>query len=90
MELYYIIILTTLVNSYTGFLYIKDTLKWKTKPNKITWWIWAAAPLIWSAAMFVSEWFIWSAVPVFMAGFISLLIFLSSFINKKVTGSCEN
>ena len=83
MELYYIVILTVFINSFAGFLYIKDTLKWKTKPNKITWWIWSAAPLIWTSATIYSEWFIWSVLPVFMAWFIPLLIFISSFINKN-------
>ena len=83
MELYWVVVFAVILNSIWGILYIKDTLSWKTKPNKITWWIWAAAPLIWSFATFYSEWFVWSAIPVFMAGFIPLLIFISSFLNKK-------
>ena len=83
MELYWIIIFTAFINAFGWIMYIKDTLKWKTKPNKITWWIWAAAPLIGSIAMYFSNWFTWSIIPVFMAWFIPLLIFLSSFINKN-------
>ena len=83
MELYYIIIFTALINAFGWIMYIKDTLKWKTKPNKITWWIWAAAPLIWSAWMYFSQWLTWNILPVFMAGFIPLLIFISSFVNKN-------
>lgn len=83
MELYWIVIWTVFINSFAGILYIKDTLKWKTKPNKITWWIWSAAPLIWASATIYSEWFIWSVLPVFIAWFIPLLIFISSFINKN-------
>ena len=83
MELHYIVIFTVILNSLWWIWYIINTLKWKTKPNKITWWIWAAAPLIWSAATISSQWFIWAVLPVFMAGFIPLMIFLASFINKK-------
>ena len=83
MELYWIIIFTASINAFGWIMYIKDTLKWKTKPNKITWWIWAAAPLIGSIAMYFSNWFTWSIIPVFMAWFIPLLIFISSFINKN-------
>jgi len=83
MQLYYVIIFTALVNALGWIMYIKDTLKWKTKPNKITWWIWAAAPLIWAAWMYFSQWLTWNILPVFMAGFLPLLIFLSSFVNKN-------
>ncbi len=83
MELHYIVIFTVVINSLWWTWYIINTLKWKTKPNKITWWIWAAAPLIWAAATITSQWFIWAVLPVFMAGFIPLIIFLASFINKK-------
>ncbi len=83
MELHYIVIFTVILNSLWWIWYIINTLKWKTKPNKITWWIWAAAPLIWSAATISSQWFIWAVLPVFMAGFIPLMIFLASFISKK-------
>ena len=83
MELYYIVILTVFINIIWWVLYIIDTLKWKTKPNRVSWWIWAAAPLIWTAATLYSQWFVWSVLPVFVAGFIPLLIFISSFINKN-------
>jgi len=83
MELYYVIIFTAFINAFGWVMYIIDTLKWKTKPNKVTWWIWAAAPLIGSFAMYSSNWLTWNILPVFMAGFIPLLIFISSFINKN-------
>lgn len=83
MESYYIIIFTAFINAFGWVIYIKDTLKWKTKPNKVTWWIWAAAPLIGSFAMYYSQWLTWNILPVFMAWFIPLLIFISSFVNPK-------
>ncbi len=83
MKLYYIIIFTTFLSTFTGIIYIKNTLKWQTKPNRITWGIWATAPLIASIAMYFSQGFNWNILPVFMAWFMPLLIFLSSFVNKK-------
>lgn len=83
MEAHYIVIFAVIINSIWWIWYIINTLKWKTKPNKITWLIWAAAPLIWTAATVVSQWFIWSVLPVFIAGLIPLTIFLASFINKN-------
>jgi len=83
MELYYIVIFATLINTFGSFFYLKDTLEWKTKPNRVTWWIWAAAPLIWATAMYFSQWLTWNILPVFVAGFFPFLIFLSSFVNKN-------
>jgi len=83
MQLYYITIFTVLIHTFGGVVYIKDTLTWKTKPNRVSWWIWATAPLIWSAWMYFSQWLTWNILPVFMAGFIPFLIFISSFVNKK-------
>jgi len=83
MELYWLVIFTAIINSIGWIMYIKDTLTWKTKPNRVTWSIWAAAPLIAVTATFYSEWLVWSAVPVFMAWLIPLLILLASFVNKQ-------
>ncbi|MCT4617396.1 MAG: hypothetical protein N4A38_04260 [Candidatus Gracilibacteria bacterium] len=83
MKLYWLVIFAVLINSFGAFIYILNTLKGKTKPNRITWLIWATAPLVGSAGMIASEGFVWSALPVFMSGFLPLLVFLSSFVNKK-------
>ena len=65
-----------------GLSYLIDTLKGKTKPNRVTWFFWAAAPLI----AFVAE--IQQGVGIqslltFIVGFNPLLIFIASFVNKK-------
>ncbi len=83
MEINWIIIITSLISTVGTWFYIKDTLLWKTKPNRINWLIWWMAPLIGVTATFVSEWFVWSMVPVFMAGFMPLMIVLASFVNKN-------
>lgn len=78
----YIVILWALANLVWVFFYIKDTLKWKTQPNKITRLMRSIAPLIATTAA-LSEWIRRAVLPVFMSGFGPLLIFISSFFNKK-------
>lgn len=62
--------------------YILNTIRGKTKPNRVTWLMWAIAPLIATAAA-LSSGVTWAVLPVFWAGLGPLLIFLASFINKE-------
>jgi hypothetical protein len=64
------------------FFYIKETVRGKTKPNRVTWLMWSVAPLIASVAAF-SDGVRWAVLPVFMAGFAPLLVFIASFVNPK-------
>jgi len=81
--LQYLVFVGAIISLVFGVLpYIKDTLKGKTKPNRVTWLIWAIAPLIATFAA-IADGVGWSVVPVFMAGFGSLLIFAVSFVNKN-------
>ncbi len=76
------IILGALLSFYGGLSYLIDTIKGKTKPNRITWFLWALAPAI----AFVAELekgVGLTSLMTFMVGFNPLLIFLASFINKK-------
>ena len=69
--------------NFGGILYyIINTLKGQTKPNRVTWLLWAVAPLIATAAA-LSDGVTWAVLPVFIAGFISLLVLAASFINKN-------
>ena len=62
--------------------YFFETLQGKVKPNRVTWFIWAVAPMITFAAQIKQGVGIQSLLT-FMVGFIPLLIFFASFINKK-------
>ncbi len=62
--------------------YVKDTIRGKSKPNRMTWLLWAAAPLIAAAAAF-ADGVGWAALPVFMSGFGPFLVLLASFINPN-------
>lgn len=62
--------------------YVYNTIKGKTKPNRVTWFLWALAPLIAFSAM-ISEGIGRSAVMTFMVGFGPLMVFIASFVNRK-------
>ena len=62
--------------------YIFDTIRGKTKPNRVTWLIWAIAPVI-ATAVALSDGVGWAILPAFMSGFCPFLIFLASFFNKN-------
>ena len=67
----------------TGCLsYLISTIKGKTKPNKVTWFLWALAPLIAFVAE-IREGVGIQALMTFGVGFGPLLIFLASFINRE-------
>lgn len=76
------IYLGVLLNLIGGIGYIIDTLKGKTKPNKITWFFWALAPLIAFAAE-IQQGVGLSSLMTFSVGLSPLLIFVASFINKN-------
>ncbi len=64
------------------FFYIRGMWRGSTKPNRVTWIIWALAPLI-------GSWLSWKAgaglsvLPVFMAGFNPVLVLVASFVIKN-------
>src|SRR3989344_2108506 len=62
--------------------YLRSTLRGETKPNKVTWLLWAIAPMIALSAQ-LKQGVGLVALPTFMAGFNPALIFLASFVNKK-------
>lgn len=78
----YLVIFGALVSLFGIFFYIRETIKGKTKPNRITWFMWSVAPFIATAAA-LSSGVTWAALPVFMSGFSPFLVFLSSFWNPK-------
>jgi hypothetical protein len=61
-------------------VYLRDTLRGSTKPNRVTWLLWAVAPLL-AAAVELNEGVGLRALPTFMIGFMPLLVFVASFHN---------
>src|SRR3989344_232913 len=80
--LQYLVIVGALVNIFGSWFYIQRTLRGVTKPNRVTYIIWALAPMVAFAAS-ISDGVGWAALPVFISGFIPFLIFLASFVNKN-------
>jgi hypothetical protein len=62
-------------------VYLRDTLRGTTKPNRVTWLLWAIAPLL-AAAVELDEGVGLRALPTFMVGFMPLLVFIGSFHNS--------
>lgn len=78
------LVLVSVVLSVSGSaVYIRDTLRGTTKPNRISFGLWAAVPLIGTAAALSADADGWATVRIFMSGLMPLLIFLASFINKQ-------
>jgi energy-converting hydrogenase Eha subunit A len=76
------VILGALFNLYGTFSYTIATLKGRTKPNRVSWFMWALAPLIAFAAE-INKGVGLQSLMTFMVGFGPLVVFSVSFLNKK-------
>ena len=75
------IYLGTAIGAAGAAVYLRDTLRGTTQPNRVTWLLWAVAPLL-AAAVEFNEGVGLRALPTFMVGFMPLLIFIGSFHNS--------
>lgn len=78
-----IVILGAVLFFLASLAYIRDTIRGKTKPNRVTWLMWSLAPLIGVSISWVHGTTFWEGLPVLMTGVMPLLIFLVTFINKN-------
>ncbi|MGO8863378.1 MAG: hypothetical protein ACLQRH_21840 [Acidimicrobiales bacterium] len=62
-------------------VYVRDTLRGTTQPNRVTWLLWAFAPLLAAAVEFRSGVGL-RTLTTFMIGFMPLLVFVASFHNS--------
>lgn len=62
--------------------YLRDTLRGKTKPNRVTWGFWASVPMLAFFAQ-LEQGVGLQALTTFMFAFNPLLIFCASFVNKN-------
>jgi hypothetical protein len=76
------IYLGVIISFLGGVSYVIDTIKGKTKPNRISWFFWALAPLIAFAAE-LEKGIGLTSLLTFIVGFNPLLAFLASFVNKN-------
>ena len=77
---HWLVILSAVLSLSGSFAYIRDMFRGKSKPNLVTWGLWAFAPLIATGAALSASADIWATVRIFMSGFGPLLIFLFAFI----------
>lgn len=76
------VILGAFINLLGGISYIKDTLSGKAKPNRVSWGLWFVVVMIAFSAE-ISQGVGIISLATFTVGFIPLLIFIASFMNKK-------
>jgi hypothetical protein len=70
------------LNLIGSLSYVIATLKGKTRPNRVTWFMWALAPLIAFVAQLSEDVGIQSLLT-FAVGFGPLMVFTASFVNRK-------
>ena len=76
------VILGAFLNLLGTLRYIIDTIQGRARPNRVSWLLWSLAPLLaFSAELSQGVGII--SLMTFMAGFMPLLIFIASFVNKK-------
>ncbi|MEO8637507.1 MAG: hypothetical protein ABI430_01235 [Candidatus Taylorbacteria bacterium] len=80
---HWLVVLSVLVSLAGATAYIRDTIRGKTKPNRVTWFMWALAPLVGTVAALSAHADPWATSRIFLAGFIPLIVFVSSFFNPK-------
>lgn len=76
------VILGALISAIGTVSYVVATLKGKTKPNRVTWILWAVAPLVVFAAQ-LNEGVGLRGLMTFMVGFGPLLVVIASFVNRQ-------
>jgi len=76
------VLLGAVLNIIGSSTYAYSTIKGKTKPNRVTWFLWALAPLIAFFAQ-LDKGVGLQALMTFMVGFGPLMVFVASFLNKK-------
>jgi hypothetical protein len=79
---FWLVIFGSILNVAGSSLYVVKTIQGKTKPNKMTFLLWAVAPMIGTVAS-LSAGVTWAVLPVFVAGLMPFCIFVASFINRN-------
>jgi hypothetical protein len=80
---HWLVIISVFISVGGSITYIRDTITGKTKPNRVSWGLWAFAPLVGTAAAFSAHADLWATSRIFLAGFIPLIVFIVSFVNRN-------
>ncbi|HEX2869527.1 MAG TPA: hypothetical protein VHO03_20960 [Ignavibacteriales bacterium] len=76
------VIIGSVVGAVGSIAYLTDTVKGKIKPNRVSFLLWSIAPCIAFAAQ-IKQGVGMESLMTFMTGFLPLLTFGASFVNKK-------
>lgn len=76
------VILGAVIGSLGIGLYLRDTIRGATRPNRVTWLMWSVAPLL-AFAVELREGVGLQSLMTFTVGFLPLLVFLASFHNRQ-------
>ena len=84
MSIPHILVIVSACVSFLGaWAYIRGTVRGQTKPNRVSWTMWALAPLVGTAAALAAHADIWATSRTFLAGFIPLLVLVFSVFNRQ-------
>ncbi len=72
---HWLVVVSALLSLTGAIAYIRDIVRGTSKPNLVTWGLWAFAPLIATGAALSAHADVWATVRIFIAGFGPLLIF---------------
>lgn len=76
---HWLVVISTILGLSGAFAYIRDMVRGKSKPNLVTWGLWAFAPLVATGAALSADADGWATVRIFMSGFGPLLVFVAAF-----------
>ncbi|KAB8140359.1 hypothetical protein F8S13_24325 [Chloroflexia bacterium SDU3-3] len=76
------VIIGTLISTSGAITYLWNTIKGRVRPNRVSFLLWSVAPMIAFAAQ-VRQGVGLEALMTFSTGFLPLLIFTASFVNKQ-------
>lgn len=79
----WLIILSAIISVMGSTAYIRDTIAGRSKPNRISYSMWAIAPLIGAMAALSAQADVWTTIRIFLAGLLPLLVLIASLINPK-------
>jgi hypothetical protein len=80
---HWLVLLSVCISLGGSFAYVRDTLAGKSKPNRVSWFLWAFVPLLGAGAALSLQADVWATVRTITSGLIPLIIFLASFINPR-------
>ena len=78
----YFVIIGTVIGAFGSLWYMLDTIRGRVKPNRVSFLLWSIAPIIAFGAQ-IGQGVGLESLMTFSVGFLPLLVFISSFVNKQ-------